>query len=305
MILKNYKYNELAYAEAIFKKGFQTNHFPTEMKLLVLYYKEVLGMKPKERRMQLESFCAKHLDGYKKETRYKDLNRALNAGSKKNNKLVVIPQINICKQEIDYLNSLDVPYNYKKILFAFLVQMKLNKEVYEIKNEKEYTSVFFKGGSQKYGNIHSMANVPAKLKINDEVIYELDKTNIITVLHSGLISLNFLNNCEHDGEPVVTVKDYENVGWYFDYYNNVSGMALCKFCGQPFKQTKKDITYCKAHKEYYVPMETKTIICKDCEKEFEINSLDTKTDRCPECYKIYRSKKNKEAKERWRMKQNS
>ena len=192
----------------------------------------------------------------------------------------------VFQSELDYINSLEIEYDFKKVLFTFLVQMKLNKFIYEYKNEKLYTSKYFKGGSIKYNNIKKMANLNNNMNINDDIIYFLNEFGLVKTLHKGLIVLNYLDNCFETGDVVIEVKDFENVGWYLDFYNGLKGMVLCKYCGQPFKQTNHDISYCKKHKQYYIPIETKTIICQDCEKELIIDSKDNKTIRCEQCQKL-------------------
>ena len=294
MITKNYKYNELEYAQLIYNNGFQTNYIPTELRLLVLYYKEVLKLKPKQRSEQLYEFCEKHMPDYKRAKYFKIINKALKQGSKKEQKLVNIEKINIFQSELDYINSLEIKYDFKKVLFTFLVQMKLNKFIYEYKNEKPYTSKYFKGGSIKYNNIKKMANLNNNMNINDDIIYFLNEFGLVKTLHKGLIVLNYLDNCFETGDVVIEVKDFENVGWYLDFYNGLKGMVLCKHCGQPFKQTNHDISYCKKHKQYYQPIETKTIICQDCGKEVSVDSLNTKTIRCDECQRIFRNNYQKE-----------
>ena len=283
MLIKNYKYNELEYAQLIYNNGFQTNYIPTELRLLVLYYKEVLKLKPKQRSEQLYEFCEKHMPDYKRAKYFKIINKALKQGSKKEQKLVNIEKINIFQSELDYINSLEIKYDFKKVLFTFLVQMKLNKFIYEYKNEKPYTSKYFKGGSIKYNNIKKMANLNNSININDDIIYFLNDIGLVKTLHKGLIVLNYLDNCSETGDIAIDIKDFENVGWYLDFYNGLKGMVLCKYCGQPFKQTNHDISYCKKHKQYYIPMETKTIVCQDCGKEISVDSLNTKTIRCEEC----------------------
>ena len=285
MLIKNYKYNELEYAQLIYNNGFQTNYIPTELRLLVLYYKEVLKLKPKQRSEQLYEFCEKHMPDYKRAKYFKIINKALKQGSKKEQKLVNIEKINIFQSELDYINSLEIKYDFKKVLFTFLVQMKLNKFIYEYKNEKPYTSKYFKGGSIKYNNIKKMANLNNNMNINDDIIYFLNEFGLVKTLHKGLIVLNYLDNCFETGDVVIEVKDFENVGWYLDFYNGLKGMVLCKHCGQPFKQTKQDISYCKKHKQYYQPIETKTIICQDCGKEILIDGIVKKQIRCSECQK--------------------
>lgn len=285
---QNYKYAELEYAKLIYSKGFQTKHRPTELRLLALYMKEELELKPKERSVQLYTFCQKWIPDYNRARYFKVINRALMQATKKGQKLVTIDKINIYQCEIEYINNLEIDYNFKKVLFTFLVQMKLNKEIYEYKNEKPYTSIYFKGGKAKYTNIKKMSNIPVKLDINDDVIYFLAQTELVTILHNGLIVLNFIKECKETGDIAVEVKDYENVGLYFDLYNHNSKIKLCEHCNNPFRQTKSDIKYCSLHKGYQA-IETKIIKCVDCGIEVEVESKDNQTERCLLCYKVHRT----------------
>lgn len=246
MITKNYKYNEFEYAELIYSKGFQTKFIATELRLLVLYYKDVLGLKPKERTEKIYEFCEKYMPDYKRAKYFKAINKALRQGGAKGQKLVTVKQVDIYKDELDYISSLEIDYNFKKILFTFLVHMKLNKIIYEYKNEDLYTSKYFKGGSVKYNNIKKMANLDNNININDDVIYFLDQYDLIKILHKGLIVLNYLDNCCETGEIVIEVEDYENVGWTLDYYNKIKGIKLCESCDNIFKQSNNKQKYCKS-----------------------------------------------------------
>lgn len=243
----NYKYNELAYAEIISEKGFQTKYIPTELRLLTLYYRDVLKLKPKVREEKIYEFCNDYITDFKKEKYFKTINKALNTGLKKETKLIVISEIEIYTNELNYINSLDIKYEYKKVIFAFLVQCKLNKIVCEYKYEKDYDSVniYFKGGNKKYNDIKKMANIPVKMSINDEVINELSKLELITILHKGTIILECVKNCIEDGGVAITITDYENVGLYLDFYNGVKGVKKCEKCDIPIKVIKNNQKYCK------------------------------------------------------------
>lgn len=295
---QNYKYSELEYAKLIYTEGFQTKHKPTELRLVALYMKEVLGLKPKERNIKLYEFCEKWIPNYNRAIYFKVINRALMQASKKGQKLITIEKINIYQGEIEYLNNLEIDYNFKKVLFAFLVQMKLNKEVYEYKNEKPYTSIYFKGGKAKYANIKKISKIPVKLDINDDVIYFLAQEKLVNVLHKGLIVLDFLKNCCESGYIVVEVMDYENIGLYFDLYNQNPKVKLCEYCNNPFRQTKSDIKYCSLHKGYQ-PIEVKIIKCVDCGVEVEVDGIVKNKKRCSDCqqsnnkerYRRYNSKR--------------
>jgi hypothetical protein len=242
----NYKYNELAYAELVFKKGFQTKHIPTELRLLVLYLRDEVGMKPKEREVAVYQFCKKHITGFKKENFFKKINKALKSGLNKEQKLIVVLKIDIYNKELEYINSFEIPQEYKKVMFAFLVQNRLNKAVYEYKFNKVYSNISFKGGIKKYNNIKKMSNIPIKMLLNDEVINELDKLKLVTILHKGMIILNYIENCIQEDEVIMTVTDFENVGMYLDCFNNLNGVKKCagENCDKNIKITNNKNKYC-------------------------------------------------------------
>ena len=79
----DYKYNELEYAKLIYDKGFQTKHIPTELRLLAVYMRDILEMKPKERREELYKYCEVNIPNYNKAKYFKTINRALQQATKK------------------------------------------------------------------------------------------------------------------------------------------------------------------------------------------------------------------------------
>lgn len=241
----NYKYKELEYAELIYNNGFQTKYLPTEMKLLVLYFRDILDMKPKERELNLYKFCYKYIPNFQKENFYKPIKKALKTGTNKQQKLVTISKIDIYQSELDYINSLEINQEYKKVMFTFLVQLKLNKIVYEYKYNKEYNVLYFYGGKIKYNNIRDISNIPKTMSLNDEVINTLSNLGLVTILHRGKISLDYIKNCVPDGEVVIEVTDFENVGLYLDYYNGVKGVIKCEGCEKIIKISNNKNKYCK------------------------------------------------------------
>lgn len=242
----SYKYDELKYAELIHKKGFQTKYIFTELRLLVLYYRDVLNLKPKQREICIYEFCRNKIPNFKKERYFKTINKALKLGNKKHQKLISISELQIYKNELEYINSLDIRYECKKVMFAFLVQNKLNKIIYEYKYEKSYDSIYFKGGKKKYNNIKKMANIPEKISIHDDIINELANLKYITILHKGIILLNYLNECISDknDEIKIIIKDYENVGLYLDYYNEIKGVKKCDNCDKTIRVKNNRQKYC-------------------------------------------------------------
>jgi hypothetical protein len=240
----NYKYNELKYAELIYNEGFKTKYFLTELKLLVLYYRDILKYDCEKIELEVNNFCKIYIPNFKKEKFFKIINAAIKISTNKNKKLINIDKILITKCEIDYINNLDVKYEYKKIMFTFLVQMKLNKFVYELNNKDVYTNIFFEGGNKKYNNIKKMAYINNKISMHDEVINELSKLGLITILHRGLIILDYLKNCIECDNIIFEIKNFEHVGLYLDYYNNIDKVKKCENCENIIKAKNNKTKYC-------------------------------------------------------------
>jgi predicted Zn-ribbon and HTH transcriptional regulator len=305
----NYKYRELEYAKKIYEEGFQSKYIPTELRLVVLYMKTFLGYKPKELKEKTYEFCIKNIPGYNRVKYYKVINKAINYAINNKNKLITIKQVDIFDYEINYINDLLIHesdgvipsyvYECKKVLFAILCIIKINTQISEIKNGKKSKGLYFQGGKKKYNDLSKMAKINSKLKINEDIIHTLSECKIVTPLHGGLIRLNFIESISKidksgDNKVVLEVENFDNCGWYFDYYNKLKKMKLCRFCNQPFKQTKHDILYCNEHKQYYTKLDVKTIKCIDCGEEFEVDGVVKKQERCQSCYKIYRNNYQKE-----------
>jgi hypothetical protein len=264
-----------------------------------MYYKEVLKIKEDDRKVKLEEFCAKYMLDYKKEKHYRIMNRALNAAKKKCNKLVVIDHIDVYQDELNYINSLELPYDYKKIMFTFLVDKKLKQYIDKLKNKKqkkdkkEENKFYFKGGKQRYKYITEIAHVPKVLKINEEVIHELGEKKLVTILHSGLISLDYLNNCTETGGILKpAIKQFEDIGWYSNLYNGISDIRICEDCGIVFKKKSNYQIKCIQCSPYQ-PIENKIIVCVDCGKEVEVDARNMTKSRCTECQKIINNEKSK------------
>ncbi len=286
----NYKYCEKDYARLVYEKGFQTKHIPTELKLVLLHMRDEIGVERAGLKQALIDFCAAHDEGFNLAVWYRRINDAVKYATDKKNRLINIDEILVSDGEARYIDSLPVEHDYKKLFFTFLVQMKLNKTVYEFKNQTEYTSTFFKGGIKRYNQIKKMANVPAKLDINAHFIRDMSEIGYVAIYYNGLIKHNWMDDCKESGGAVISVKDYENVGVYWDYYKSVKGVKLCKECQQPFKASPQCKTYCKKHKEYYKQLDHKIINCVDCGDAFVVPPKANNKKRCDKCQALHREK---------------
>lgn len=66
----------------------------------------------------------------------------------------------------------------------------------------------------------------------------------------------------------------------------------CKKCGSLFEVRHHNQTLCKACSSYQ-PVGSKTLLCIDCGRCFQVVSRDNRTRRCPDCKKAYIKKRNR------------
>ena len=138
-----FKYNEKAYAEHIIQNGFGTKHLNQELTIMAKYFRDnpVGNEKLKD---SLYNFCEKKMKGeFNRVTYFKNINAAVNKAIDKQEPLIVIDKISVTDEELKRIDSFDIEYDYKKILFTMMVLEKLNKEYYHLKTEKDKNSEHF------------------------------------------------------------------------------------------------------------------------------------------------------------------
>lgn len=270
--MRIYKYNEIEYAKVIKDNGFLTKHRATEMRLLVLYYRDILGYSAKEREKELLKFCKKYDRKFSLSKDYILFDKILKLGCDQKQKLVYIEKIPITLNEFNYINQLDISMPYKKVLFTFLVQDKLNKAVYSIRNDKELSGHFFSGGSAEYREVKTMSQIPTDINFLEDVLNSFISSGLITPLHTGVIELSFIDKIVPCDDIKLDVKQYEVAGLYFEYYSDKGKIRLCVNCGTPYKQHNNKHKFCSFCKDthnpifkYYCNYEKK---CECCGEKF-------------------------------------
>lgn len=256
----DYKYTELDYARDIYENGLiSEQHQATELRLAATYMRRILDYKPQKLREEMYQWAEQHIPGYKKELYYKPINQAINKACKKGSILINIPQVDFYGCEINFINDLNIvrdtdttevseyAYACKKLLFTLLFKAKMNTMIANAKGldaDEASAAKYFKGGQRQYTQLKKMANLPPKVKINEDIIHTLWINDLVSPMHNGLVKLTFIDdifniqkrNMHHNAVPVLTITDYDNVGWYFDYYNKDKKISFCKNCGRIFKK---------------------------------------------------------------------
>lgn len=94
--------------------------------------------------------------------------------------------------------------------------------------------------------------------------------------------------------------------WQKKYYGikrkHKEKYGRCKSCGKVFEIKNKNQKYCEeclSNNPYYSHVETKTIQCKDCGDDVEVDSKDTHTCRCEKCRDIHKKEMNNMRQKRW------
>jgi len=247
------RYNEKKYAEEILKKGFLSQYHRYELKILVKYYKEILNEKASERKKLVYEFCENNIVKFNRVKYFKIINTALAYGSKRINKLILIENIPITKNEIEYINGLELENVHKKILFTFIVKNKLNKEMSKQIYGKVSDYNIFGGKTESYKEVFEMSRLSGEYNIN-KLVNDLSNLGYVDVRTRGKINLSFINDIIIDKDKkgkviddiIFKIINFDNVGYYFDWYNGDEKYMKCENdgCEEIIRKTNGNIKYC-------------------------------------------------------------
>ncbi len=257
------QYDELEYARNIYQNGFQSNYLPTQLRLLAIYMKTELGYKPRQLRAELTAFCQDRLPGYQPAVHYPAINKALRQAGQKGASLLHIKELPIYQWELDFLTAYPLcpqeqmtaalEYNCRKLMFTLLVRTRLRRLISLQKNYGENLCLYFKGGGREYRELKQEAKLPSSQDLHSGLIYHLAAAGAVTPMHDGLLRLDFMEeadraaecvSCSPTSEPAFSISHFNNAGWYYDYYNRLPRMKLCRHCGSPFKASGNRQLYC-------------------------------------------------------------
>ena len=238
-----YRNKEIDYAEKIIKDGFQTNFTTYELKILAKYYK-YKDNKPKERKALLYEFCEKNILSFNKVKYFKIINTALNHAANKNSKIIQIDSINITKNEVEYVNNLNVEYDHKKVLFCLFVESKLNILKYKMRYNEDCNGKLFGGAKGSYyKDLSELAGLPQSVDIN-KIINHLSDAGLVTTINRGKIYLTFIDNITINEDIAFKINTFDNTGMYFDYYNGSDKVIKCERCEILVEKTVNNKKYC-------------------------------------------------------------
>ena len=261
------------------------------LNLLARYYREI-GKNDDEIKELLSDFLNRCLKDKYKESKWIDSIFYQVVKSKKYN-LKKVDNVVVTKSEMEIIQSVKGK-SKQKVLFTLLVLAKYYNAVSD--KNKNWTNL-------EYKKIFKLANVQLSIQnqallIND--LYNCGFVNVSKNVGKPNIQINFVDN---ESDAVLTITRLKDLGKEYLMFCG-EDYIRCQKCGTLVKNYKNTNKYCKTCGQYQ-PIETKTVICIDCGKEFSVDSKDNQTIRCNDCYKNYRRKYKAIAERNRRLKQNS
>ena len=281
-------YRQKEFAQHVFGHGLQAESYGKqgyELKLLAVYLRDECGMSDKEIREYLIKFCEKEIEGYHFRRHYKLIETACKYAKDKKNVLIQVDSLPVYQEEVMYIDSLDISYDEKKLMFSILMLKKLDRECFEQRNGGEYKMAYLAADEQKLCFLKKAAGTSSKLDIPKDVFYHWREKGYIRVSFAGFI-LDFMDQMEHNGIEIMQIKHYDCFGAYWDLLFNGDKVTTCKVCSKPIKKTSANKCYCKEHMKFTEPTvahKTKQMECGNCGRKFFVSAHAVKARICPSC----------------------
>lgn len=243
-------------------------------------------MSEREIEEYLVKLCEREIEGYHFRRHYKLIESACKYARDKKNVLIQVDSLPVYDSEIQYIDSQDISYDEKKLMFSILMLKKLDKECFEQRHEnEEYKMGYLTADDEKIRFLKKTSGIATKTDIPKDVFYHWRETGYIRVSFAGFI-LDFMDQMWHDGIEVMAVEHYDSFGAYWDWFFNADKMTVCEVCGKPIGKTKVNKRYCKQHTKFKenTPLHmTKQAICSLCGKMFYVSAHASKAKYCPPC----------------------
>lgn len=254
--MNKFTYKEYDYVQEILKNGFITKYNYYESSLLCKFWAS-LGICKKDVEDNLVDFCMLYTNNFNYALEYKTIDKAVLSAFGNRRKLIQIDSIPIYKHEFDYINNIDIPQNYKRLMFSFLVLKKIHSAIWKINSGEDKLSGYLNGNPKQATMLKDMSHLSGGKKDDiDFMIYDLGEKGYINRLALGKDYLVFIDELKKQtSDKLFDVSDFEKVWLYFDHfsgYRKSGKIMICKMCGKPEIHTSKA----------KVPM-----YCSDCKKK--------------------------------------
>lgn len=280
--------NEVSQAEYIIETGEFGRKPGTSIFLLARYYRQIMGMRPKETIERIHDIMLQTYPGYVRANWENKIDTIVkNATSRQ---LVEIKSIPVTEAEIEAIQTM-ANVKERRLAFTLVVLAKY----FNIINTDNNNWV-----NVEPSRVFSMACIHINSDAQATLYNQLTKHGIITYSHkTGNVNAKVL--CLYPDSPTACeVTDLRYIGNDYMMYCG-KPYSVCLRCGATFKQNKKhNRKYCRECEGWH-PVIRRKFTCADCGKEVFVVSRNTRSTRCPSCqtkerrrmYSVYNARRNK------------
>ncbi|WP_080845574.1 hypothetical protein [Cytobacillus gottheilii] len=250
-MLNKYQYKDRDYITDILNaKKFTSKFFSTELKLLSRHYRE-LGCNEVEIKNRLHEFCKRGMKKYNPAIHYKIINNAVSHGMNEHNKIVQIDSLTVSLPELNYIDTLELSHEYKRVVFTLLVLQRLFRSYLQIKDGETKSNEYYFGGYKNYRDLVSVAKITfdkrkkSKVKNIHDLVRLLHEKEIVEIANNGNIKLLFMYDIPTDDSNGIIVKEYNEIGYYYDLFHGENRVKECESCGVPIRPNGNRQEFCK------------------------------------------------------------
>ena len=209
-----------------------------------------------------------------------------------------IDYIKITQSELDIISSLD-NLRAEKILFVLLCMAK-----------QQSISMGFTNGLIRYSitDLCKMARISVPAEDREYILHNIIQYGFLDYPKKNNTKCLFVTFIDNIGEPVLNLDetDCKELAYvYLNWKNKGNGYGRCDCCNRLMKKSKKNPKrFCEDCSKIVgdVPDDKGVVLCVDCGKPVYIDKFDSATNRCKECYFVYRRNQKTETMKKLRAK---
>lgn len=209
-----------------------------------------------------------------------------------------IDYIKITQSELDVISSLD-NLRAEKILFVLLCMAK-----------QQSISMGFTNGLVRYSitDLCKMARISVPAEDREYILHNILQYGFLDYPKKNNTKCLFVTFVDNIGEPVLNLDetDCKELAYvYLNWKNKGNGYGRCDCCNRLMKKSKKNPKrFCEDCSKIVgdVPDDKGVVLCVDCGKPVYIDKFDSATNRCKECYFVYRRNQKTETMKKLRAK---
>lgn len=296
------KYHQRTYAQMVRDNGFQSpKQWALELRLLAMLMKEH-GQKPNEIHANLLGFCKAQYPQTPERHWLVAISKAVKFSQKKGNVLVECPRIDMYLSEIDFVDKQNLSDGAKRVLFAIMIQKKLDKYCYELRRQTPYI-IFTYANNERMRRLKKVAKLPKGYAVADG-LRELMAQGLIEIMHckGSPFKLNFVEKFAFSGSLAVGIVDYEQLGVYWDWIHCNSMAGVCVTCWGVYNSRAQNRCYCEKHQGYQkLGVLSHEVVCCDCGAVFDADVKNTRAVRCRVCQEVKVREDARKRKQKERM----